>query len=345
MNPEEGNFFGVLFLDFYRRQMFRADAFFMEEYYYSDGTDKAKGPHNAAEIRDLLHEQIIKPSSLIWRPGDPAWQELQSLPEYKEIGVEAPKCDHENTVISKALKEELPAPDETPQAVASSQTAEDKAEVKEEIEEDEVKKITRHQLLRRVRRDLDALWECQREAIISAIKDEELDETYQATRKQNKTIYKEIEGAALNYWRISGLLRKWVGDLTWQDADFSRRLRGKNEFERYADMRQWMESKQVAGYSGCYCFKSAKKYIYVGRATVLQDRFKQYEKSKYFLLGDLTIRIIIPKYKTQIGKMERLLILLHEPEENRNSGDTGKNPVDDCLNFIRNEVKELLTDF
>jgi hypothetical protein len=55
--------------------------------------------------------------------------------------------------------------------------------------------------------------------------------------------------------------------------------------------------------------------------------------------------VLVPKYKTQIGKMERMLILLYEPEENRNAGDSGKNPVDDCLNFIRNEVKELLTDF
>jgi len=317
----------------------------MEEYYYSDGTEKPKGPHNASEIRELWHEKVITSSTPIWRPGDPAWQELQKLPEYKEICGEAPKCDHENTVISKALKEEAPAPDEKPQIVTTSQTAEDKAEVKEEVEEDEAKKLTRHQLLRTVRKDLDALWECQREAIISAIKDEELDESYQATWKQNKDIYKDIEDAALNYWRISGLLRKWVGDLTWQDADFSRRLRGKNEFERYSDLQQWLEDKQVAEYSGCYCIKSAKEYTYVGRATVLRDRFKQYEKSKYFLLPDLTVRIIIPKYKTQIGKMERMLILLHEPDENRNTGDTGKNPVDDCLNFIRNEVKELLTDF
>ena len=317
----------------------------MEEYYYSDGTEKAKGPHNAAEIRELLQEQLINPSTPMWSPGDTGWQELQRLPEYKEITGEAPKCDHENTVISKALKETPPAPDEKPQVVISSQTAEDKAEVKDEVAQDEAKKATRHQLLRTVRKDLDALWECQREAIISAIKDVELDESYQATRAQNKQLYKEIEKSALNYWRISGLLRRWVGNLTWQDADFSRRLRGTNEFERYADLHQWLEDKQVAEYSGCYCIKSARKYIYAGRATVLRERFKQYEKSKYFLLPDLTIRIIIPKYKTQIGKMERMLILLHEPEENRNTGDTGKNPVDDCLNFIRNEVKELLTDF
>lgn len=317
----------------------------MDEYYYGDKEGKPQGPHNASEIHELLKEGQLTPETLIWRPGDQAWQEMHSLPEFSQIQSEPQKCDHENSVISKALKEELPAPDERPQVVATSQTAEDKAEVKEEAEEEEEKRLTRHQLLRIVRKDLDALWECQREAIIAAIRDQELDETYQSTRRQNKDIYKRIEEAAISYWRISGLLRKWIGDLTWQDADFSRRLRGKNEFERYADLQQWLEDKQVAEYSGCYCFKVGKKYTYVGRATVLRERLKQYEKSKYFLIEDITVRVIVPKYKTQIGKMERMLILLHEPEENKNTGDSGKNPVDDCLNFIRSEVKELLTDF
>jgi hypothetical protein len=328
MDPVEGDFGGVPFLlAFTLRLRSHARSQVMDEYYYNDGTSKAQGPHNLSEIRDLLHEGTVKPESLVWSSKDHQWQELKLLPEYQEIIVAAPHCDHESTVIAKALREEIPAATEEPQVVSATQTPEDKAEVKEEFDEEEAKKVTRHQLIRTVRKDLDALWECQREAIISAIKDVELDEPYQATRKQNKDIYKEIEAAALNYWRIS------------------RRLRGKNEFERYADLHQWLEDKGVAEYSGCYCFKSAKKYAYVGRAIVLRDRFKQYEKSKYFLLPDLTVRIIIPKYKTQIGKMERMLILLHEPEENRNSGDSGKNPVDDCLNFIRNEVKELLTDF
>jgi hypothetical protein len=317
----------------------------MNEYYYGDKDSKSQGPHTASEIRELLKEGTLTPSSLIWRPGDSAWQSLEKLPEYTEIQGEPQKCDHENSIISKALREEIPVANETPQIVASTQTLEDKAEIKEEVEEEEEKKLTRHQLIRVVRKDLDALWECQREAIISAIRDEELDETYQATRRQNKDIYRRIEDAAINYWRISGLLRKWIADLTWQDADFSRRLRGNNEFERYADMQRWLEDKTVAEYSGCYCFKAGKKYTYVGRATVLRERLKQYEKSKYFVLEDVTVRVIIPKYKTQIGKMERMLILLHEPEENKNTGDAGKNPVDDCLTFIRNEVKELLTDF
>ena len=317
----------------------------MEEYYYNDGTTKAQGPHNLSEIRDLSQDGTLKPKSFVWRPGDPQWQELKLLPEYKEIMEGSPHCDHERSVISKALKEEIPATGEKPQEVQVRQTAEDKEEAKEEVEEEEAKRPTRHQLLRLIRKDLDALWDCQREAIIAAVKDSELEETYQATRKQNKDIYKRIEEAALTYWRSSGLLRRWIDDLTWQDADFTRRLRGKNEFERYLDLQQWLEDRKVAEYSGCYSFRSGKKYVYVGRATALKDRMKQYEKSKYFLLPELTVRVIIPKYKTQISKMERLLILLHQPEENRNTGDVGKNPVDDCLAFIRSEVKELLTDF
>jgi hypothetical protein len=39
------------------------------------------------------------------------------------------------------------------------------------------------------------------------------------------------------------------------------------------------------------------------------------------------------------------LILAHQPSENSTSGVIGKTPVDDCLDFIRGEIKELVTDF
>jgi hypothetical protein len=75
----------------------------MDEYYYSDESQKPQGPHSASEIRELLREGQLQSGSLIWRPGDANWQELRSLPEYGKIKEEAPKCDHENSIISKAL--------------------------------------------------------------------------------------------------------------------------------------------------------------------------------------------------------------------------------------------------
>jgi hypothetical protein len=98
----------------------------MDEYYYGDKDRKPQGPHNASEIRELLKEGQLTAASLIWRPGDASWQELQKLPEFPLIQGEPQKCDHENSIISKALKEELPTPDEKPQVVAATQTAEDK---------------------------------------------------------------------------------------------------------------------------------------------------------------------------------------------------------------------------
>lgn len=59
----------------------------------------------------------------------------------------------------------------------------------------------------------------------------------------------------------------------------------------------------------------------------------------------LVIRIIVPKYKRQLNQLERLLILAHKPTENGTVGIVGKTPVDDCLEFIRGEIKELVTDF
>ena len=89
----------------------------MQEFYYSDSAGKAQGPHNVAEIRDLLRDKIISPTSYIWRPGDPTWLPLEKISEYKEISAEAPSCDHENTVIAKALKEVPHSTDATPQIV------------------------------------------------------------------------------------------------------------------------------------------------------------------------------------------------------------------------------------
>jgi hypothetical protein len=73
----------------------------------------------------LLHEGTVKPESLVWSSKDHQWQELKLLPEYQEIIVAAPHCDHESTVIAKALREEIPAATEEPQVVSATQTPED----------------------------------------------------------------------------------------------------------------------------------------------------------------------------------------------------------------------------
>src|SRR5262245_25139252 len=44
------------------------------------------------------------------------------------------------------------------------------------------------QIIREIRKDLDELWEAQRESIIAAIKIEKLDHAYEHTRKQRQQI-------------------------------------------------------------------------------------------------------------------------------------------------------------
>jgi hypothetical protein len=311
----------------------------MYEYYYADN-QKPQGPHTLGEIHDLQKDGIIDGETLIWRPGDTEWTKFSQLPEFIEQAVST-----EEGVIAKALKETEHAPDSADaQKPIVEHSVEDAAEKKEEEAEEKVKRVSRHQLLRNIRKDLDALWDCQREALIAAVKDEELAEVYQATRKQNKEIYKRIEETTILFWRSSGVLRRWVEAYTWNDADFTRKLRGKSEAEKYDDLQQWLEDKEISGLTGCYCFKKEKQYIYVGRAECLSERIKQHRQKFFFTYAD-SVRIIIPKYKTQVGKLERLLILQHDPTENGNLGESGRNPADNCFDFIKAEIQQLLVDF
>lgn len=105
-----------------------------------------------------------------------------------------------------------------------------------------------------------------------------------------------------------------------------------------------MDKFYLAELAGCYCFKNGLEYIYIGQAGVLRDRIKQREKKTYFTYAN-AVRIIIPKYKRQLNQLERLLILAHKPTEKSTSEIAGKTPVDECLDFIRGEIKELITDF
>jgi hypothetical protein len=132
--------------------------------------------------------------------------------------------------------------------------------------------------------------------------------------------------------------------MTWREHDFTYRLRGKAEADKYANLQAWLEESRLAELAGCYCFKNGREYIYIGQGGVLRDRIKQHEKKTYFTYAN-AVRIIIPRYKRQLNQLERLLILAHHPSENGTAGITGKTPVDDCLEFIRGEIKELITDF
>lgn len=340
----------------------------MEEYYYSDGRE-VLGPHSLRELQEIYSLSLFNAQTPVIRKGEKDWQTLGvycdlQAPECQPLGLDndmdaiyislARQTSEQTAEVAVALTDspdgEPDEPDGTPDQPADQSplievkaTEEELESVREEDEEVKEKRTTRHQLLRQVRAELDHLWEAQRESIIARIKFETLDKTYETTRKRNRDIFRQIEENAIEYWRRSGLLTCWIREMTWRDHDFTHRLRGKTEAERYANLQAWLEEIRLADLAGCYCFKNGREYIYIGQATVLRDRIKQHEKKTYFTYAS-SVRIVIPKYKRQLNQLERLLILNHQPTENGTMGVAGKTPVDDCLDFIRGEIKELVTD-
>ncbi|MGH9426988.1 MAG: GIY-YIG nuclease family protein [Terriglobia bacterium] len=207
------------------------------------------------------------------------------------------------------------------------------------------------QLIREIREHLDQLWEAQKESIIATIKKERLDPAYERTRKQKREILDKILTNAEQFWRQTGLLKKWIHDLTREDDDglldyrhkFWRGSEAGHEQEKFDDLCRWLEKKGLADRAGCYCFKTDDKYRYIGKADVLRDRIKQHERERYFTYSN-AIRIVIPRDKRKLGELERLLILGHDPDENRKSGTLGGTPLDDLLGFLEREVNELNED-
>jgi hypothetical protein len=322
----------------------------MDEYYFSDGS-RAVGPHSLRELQELFAMASIKSTTPVFKRGESEWRILADF-----CDLNAPECQPleldldyfqpsppatqafqsestESTVSTGDLQD-----DQTKAAVLTA-TEEQKESLKEEDETLKQQRTTKHQLLRQIRAELDALWEAQRESIIARIRFEALDKSYEATRRRNRDIYRAIENSAIDYWRRSGLLTYWIRELTWHDHDFTFRLKGKTEQEKYASLQQWLEETRLSGLAGCYAFKTGKDYLYIGQATVLKDRIKQHEKKTYFTYAS-AVRVIIPKHIRRLNQLERLMILAHQPSDNSNTGISGRNPVDDCLDF-----KELITDF
>ncbi len=207
------------------------------------------------------------------------------------------------------------------------------------------------QFIREIRKRLDQLWEAQRESIIATIKNEKVDPAYEHTRKQRREILDEVLANAEQFWRQTGLLKKWTRDLTREEDGglfdyrhkFWRGLEDGHEEEKFDGLCRWLEKNGLADRPGCYCFKKGDEYRYIGKASVLRERIKQHERSRFFTHSN-AIRIVIPGDKRNLDKLERLLILSHPTEENRRSGTRGGTPLDDFLGFLEREVKELTED-
>jgi uncharacterized protein DUF4339 len=326
----------------------------MEEYFYCNDFEVI-GPHSLRELQELYALGVIDSRSLVMKKGDKDWQTLAGY-----CDLNAPAC--QPLELDEGYYAAFTAPTQTAsngrsiheqettdlqadqtQAVTIKASEDEKESIREEDETLRQHRTTQHQLLRAIRADLDSLWEAQRESIISRIRSEPLEKIYEATRKKNRELYCEIEQSAIEYWRRSGLLTAWIREYTWREHDFTVRLKGKTETDKYQHLQQWLEEGKLADLAGCYCFRNGKDYLYVGQAVVLRDRIKQHEKKTFFTYAS-SVRIVVPKFKRQLNQLERMLILAHQPTENGTAGIAGKTPLDECLAFIRAEIKELVTD-
>jgi hypothetical protein len=298
-------------------------------YFYSvSGT--VEGPHSPSEIVDLLIEGSLSHAAHLIKAGDPDWKTIADFPD----------------VLGMFEQRKNPKEDMTggPASTISS-TAEERAEADDEKEELKTRRKSRHGMLRIIRASLDQLWDAQREAIISRIKDDDLDVEYESTRKSHKSIYQTIEQNVIEYWRTDGILSAWTRDLTWNDADFTLKFKSKDdEAAKFEEAMTWLSSKSLAGLPAVYCFICGKEYIYIGQAKDIGARLKQHEQKTFFTRAD-RFRVVIPQNKKMLNKLERLLILNRQPTENRSPGVCKNNPADDCMEFIRREIKELISDF
>ncbi|MEI6034745.1 MAG: hypothetical protein WCS65_10760 [Verrucomicrobiae bacterium] len=297
-------------------------------YFYSI-TGTAEGPHSPGEIVDLLVEGVLSQSVHLIKAGDPDWRTISDFPDVLSIFEERsrPKEDMEGGPTSTL-----------------SSTDEEKSETREEREDVKSKRRTRHAMLRTIRSSLDQLWDAQREAIIARIKDDSLDVEFESTRKSHKAIFQRIEENVTEYWRTDGILASWIRDLTWNDADFTLKFKSKEEPGKFDEAMAWLSSKSLAGLPAVYCFISGKEYIYVGQGKDIGVRLKQHEQKTFFTRAD-RFRVVIPQNKKMLNKLERLIILNRQPTENRSPGVCKNNPADDCMEFIRREIKELISDF
>jgi hypothetical protein len=321
----------------------------IDEYFYCNGSEVI-GPHSLRELQELYSMSAFDSLTLVMRKGDRNWQTLGAYcglnsPECQPLELDDTYYGFFRSAQSPPVAALSPVDQQTDQTATNTvkATEEEKESIREEEEAVRQQRTTQHQLLRQIRNDLNNLWEAQRESIISRIRCEPLDKSFEATRRKNREVYCRIEESAIEYWRRSGMLTAWIREMTWREHDFTVKLKGKTETDKYLNLQAWLEAGRLADLTGCYCFKDGRDYIYVGQAAILRDRIKQHEKKTYFTYAS-SVRIVIPKYRRQLNQLERLLILAHQPKENNTMGIIGKTPVDDCLAFIRGEIKELVTD-
>ena len=309
-----------------------------DTFFFYDGSTVV-GPHSGKEISEMHAAGMLKPESQICTANDHGWKSLKDFPELlKNVVAHKPR--------KLMPKEGSEVADQTVKSVAGKVADTDEPADDEDEDIDSGGKFTP---IRKIRSLLNSLWEAQRESIIATIRNEELDDKYEHKRKEHVQIKTDVRDLALEYWRRSRVLVEWIRDLTWEDGeergDYRKKLTPGQTDANFEKVMEWLENAGLAELAGCYAFKKGKDYIYIGMTEgTLKDRLKQHQDKIYW--SDAThIRIVIPKHKSKTSRLERLLILQHQPDRNRNEGNSsGGSQADDCLELITKEINELLTD-
>jgi len=203
--------------------------------------------------------------------------------------------------------------------------------------------------IKTIRSLLDDLWEAQRESIIAHIKNEELDERFEMKRKGHLETKERIRGLVVEYWRRGGVLDEWINDLITQGKNgewggFIKKFKQSDVHGNFERTLAWLDESGLGEKAGVYSFEKDKQRIYVGESERLEKRLRQHQG--YFAWGEAThIRILIPKRKSNRDKLERMMILRHLPADNGNEGKSvSGSKADDVLEFISEEINDLLTD-
>ena len=303
----------------------------MKKYYYN-GEEEAMGPYTRGQIFRFLEDGILTTEMLVFREDDANWSPLGDHPDFQNA----------ETDPSEIEETDLPEPSEEAQA----STIEDQAKLDET-------KTQIPKLLQSIRKGLDALWECQREAILARIMDDDLDEDLEEIRKESNVAYSRIEEMVVECWRKDGQLLNWIESHLRKHADYTFPIPMTDPPSlRMQKIRGWLQTIGLNNLRGCYCWKNDDSYLYIGQAGVLENRIKDYESLRLF--DKVThIRILVPSFrgcksqihfKRKLNALERLLLLQYQPTENKSNGHKGNNNADETLSYIMGEVQELATD-
>jgi predicted GIY-YIG superfamily endonuclease len=301
-----------------------------DTFFFFDGTNVV-GPHSGREISQMFHAGSLKEDAQVCTANDHAWKSLKDFPSLLEKPAE----------LTRTFTEK---PDEP----ADNIKKDTGKTVITDDDDDEDEEEERFTPIKSVRALLNDLWEAQRESIISKVKNEELDERYEHKRKAHTEIKNKVEDCVLEYWRRGKVLDAWIRDLIWEGederGDYRKRLK-KGDLDGNFEMAlSWPEDSGLSDLAGCYAFRDGKNYIYIGKADDLGRRLKQHEGQAFW--GTAThLRILIPQHKASVLKLERLLILKHQPDRNKNDGvSTEGSKADEVLELINSEINQLLTD-